>query len=85
MTHSITIPKEVLGTDVRVDYYNSPTTKGPVVLSGSMEYDHETMREDVVNYILDRRYEDMKAEDLNEMETMADNYTERMIDERKWK
>ena len=85
MLHSITIPREVLGTDVRVDYYNSSTTKGPVILSGSVEYDHEIMREDVVNYILDRRSEDMKAEELDEMETMADNYIERMVDERVWK
>ena len=85
MTHSITIPKEVLGTDVRVDYYNSPTTKGPVILSGSVEYDHEIMGEDVVNYILDRSSEDMKAELLDGLEMAADNYIERMVDERIWK
>jgi hypothetical protein len=85
MLHSITIPREVLGTDVRVDYYNSPTTKGPVILSGSVEYDHEAMREDVVNYILDRRSEDMRVELLDELETAVDNYIERMVDERVWK
>jgi len=83
MTHTITIPKEVLGTDVRVDYYYSNKSSRPVIVSAGVEYDHLTMHDDVINYILDRRSEDMKTEELDELEMMADNYIERIVDERK--
>ena len=83
MTHSITIPKEVLGTDVRVDYVYSGMTFRPVVISAGMEYDHNTMNEDVVNYILDMNSEDMEAEELDYLESRVDGYIENMINERR--
>ncbi len=85
MLHSITIPKDVLGTDVRVDYVYSGMTFRPTVISAGIEYDHETMEDDVVNYILDMNSEDMETEEIDEMEMTADNYIEMMVDERKWK
>jgi len=90
MIHSITVPKEVLGTDVRVDYVYSrhietvePLTFKPVVVSAGMEYDHETMNEDVINYILDMNSEDMVSEELDYLESRVDGYIENMINERR--
>ena len=83
MLHSITIPREVLGTDVRVDYIYSGTTFSPVVVSGDIEYDHDTMNEDVVNYILDMNSEDMEAEEVDYLESRVDGYIENMINERR--
>ena len=90
MIHSITVPKEVLGTDVRVDYVYSrhivtvePLTFEPVVVSAGMEYDHETMNEDVINYILDMNSEDMVSEELDYLESRVDGYIENMINERR--
>ena len=62
MLHTVTVPREVLGTDVRVDYVYSGMTFRPVVVSGDIEYDHDTMNEDVVNYILDMNSEDIFKE-----------------------
>ena len=90
MIHTVTVPKEVLGTDVRVDYVYSrhietvePLTFRPVVVSGDIEYDHDTMNEDVVNYILDMNSEDMEAEELDYLESRVDGYIESMINERR--
>jgi len=90
MIHSITVPKEVLGTDVRVDYVYSrhietvePLTFRPVVVSGDIEYDHDTMNEDVVNYILDMNSEDMEAEEFDYLESRVGGYIENMINERR--
>ena len=83
MLHSITIPREVLGTDVRVDYVYSGKTFRPVVVSGDIEYDHDTMNEDVVNYILDMNSEDMEAEEFDYLESRVDGYIENMINERR--
>ena len=89
MLHSITVPREVLGTDVRVDYVYSrhiatvePLTFLPVVVSAGMEYDHETMNEDVINYILDISYDtDYEADELEYLESRVDGYIENMINE----
>ena len=89
MLHSITVPREVLGTDVRVDYVYSrhietvePLTFKPVVVSAGMEYDHETMNEDVINYILDISYDtDYEADELEYLESRVDGYIENMINE----
>ena len=83
MLHTVTVPKEVLGTDVRVDYVYSGRTFRPVVVSGDIEYDHDTMNEDVVNYILDMNSEDMEAEELDYLESRVDGYIENMINERR--
>ena len=83
MLHSITVPREVLGTDVRVDYVYSGRTFRPVVVSGDIEYDHDTMNEDVVNYILDMNSEDMEAEEFDYLESRVDGYIENMINERR--
>ena len=88
MLHSITVPREVLGTDVRVDYVYSrhietvePLTFRPVVVSAGMEYDHETMNEDVINYILDMATGDSEADELEYLESRVDGYIENMINE----
>ena len=83
MIHSVTVPREVLGTDVRVDYGYSGRTFRPVVVSGDIEYDHDTMNEDVVNYILDMNSEDMEAEEFDYLESRVDGYIENMINERR--
>ena len=83
MIHSVTVPREVLGTDVRVDYVYSGKTFRPVVVSGDIEYDHDTMNEDVVNYILDMNSEDMISEELDYLESRVDGYIENMINERR--
>ena len=90
MIHSVTVPREVLGIDVRVDYVYSrhietvePLTFRPVVVSGDIEYDHDTMNEDVVNYILDMNSEDMEAEEFDYLESRVDGYIENMINERR--
>ena len=83
MIHSVTVPREVLGTDVRVDYVYSGRTFRPVVVSGDIEYDHDTMNEDVVNYILDMNSEDMEAEEFDYLESRVDGYIENMINERR--
>ena len=83
MLHSITVPREVLGTDVRVDYVYSGLTFSPVIVSGDIEYDHDTMNEDVVNYILDMNSEDMEAEEFDYLESRVDGYIENMINERR--
>ena len=83
MLHTVTVPREVLGTDVRVDYVYSGRTFRPVVVSGDIEYDHDTMNEDVVNYILDMNSEDMEAEELDYLESRVDGYIENMINERR--
>ena len=88
MLHSVTVPREVLGTDVRVDYVYSrhietvePLTFRPVVVSAGMEYDHETMNEDVINYILDMNTGDSEADELEYLESRVDGYIENMINE----
>ena len=90
MIHSVTVPREVLGIDVRVDYVYSrhietvePLTFRPVVVSGDIEYDHDTMNEDVVNYILDMNSDDMEAEEFDYLESRVDGYIENMINERR--
>ena len=83
MLHSVTIPKEVLGTDVRVDYVYSGMSFSPVIVSADIEYDHETMNEDVVNYILDMNSEDMVSEEFDYLESRVDGYIENMINERR--
>jgi len=83
MIHSVTVPREVLGTDVRVDYVYSGMSFSPVVVSGDIEYDHDTMNEDVVNYILDMNSEDMEAEEFDYLESRVDGYIENMINERR--
>ena len=83
MLHSITIPREVLGINVNVDYVYSGMTFSPVVISAGMEYDHETMGEDVINYILDMNSEDMVSEELDYLESRVDGYIENMINERR--
>ena len=83
MLHTVTVPREVLGTDVRVDYVYSGRTFRPVVVSGDIEYDHDTMNEDVVNYILDMNSEDMEAEEFDYLESRVDGYIENMINERR--
>ena len=83
MLHSITVPREVLGTDVRVDYIYSGMSFSPVIVSADIEYDHETMNEDVVNYILDMNSEDMEAEEVDYLESRVDGYIENMINERR--
>ena len=83
MLHTVTVPREVLGTDVRVDYVYSGRTFSPVVVSGDIEYDHDTMNEDVVNYILDMNSEDMEAEEFDYLESRVDGYIENMINERR--
>ena len=80
MLHSVTIPKEVLGTDVRVDYVYSGMSFSPVIVSADIEYDHETMEDDVINYILDMNSEDMEAEELDYLESRVDGYIEGMVD-----
>ena len=80
MLHSITIPREVLGIDVNVDYIYSGMTFSPVVISADIEYDHETMNDDVINYILDMNSEDVEAEELDYVESRVDGYIESMID-----
>ena len=88
MLHSITVPREVLGTDVRVDYVYSrhietvePLTFRPIIVSAGMEYDHETMNEDVINYILDMNTGDSEADELEYLESRVDGYIENMINE----
>ena len=83
MLHSVTIPKEVLGTDVRVDYVYSGMSFSPVIVSADIEYDHETMEDDVINYILDMNSEDMEAEEFDYLESRVDGYIENMINERR--
>ena len=83
MIHTVTVPKEVLGTDVRVDYIYSGMSFSPVIVSADIEYDHETMNEDVVNYILDMNSEDMEAEEVDYLESRVDGYIENMINERR--
>ena len=83
MLHTVTVPREVLGTDVRVDYVYSGRNFRPVVVSGDIEYDHDTMNEDVVNYILDMNTEDMEAEEFDYLESRVDGYIENMINERR--
>ena len=83
MIHSVTVPREVLGTDVRVDYVYSGMSFSPVVVSGDIEYDHDTMNEDVINYILDMNSEDMEAEEFDYLESRVDGYIENMINERR--
>ena len=83
MLHSITIPKEVLGTDVSVDYVYSGMSFSPVIVSADIEYDHETMEDDVINYILDMNSEDMEAEEFDYLESRVDGYIENMINERR--
>ena len=83
MIHTVTVPKEVLGTDVRVDYVYSGMTFSPVVVSGDIEYDHDTMNEDVVNYILDMNSADMEAEEVDYLESRVYGYIENMINERR--
>ena len=82
MIHTVTVPREVLGTDVRVDYVYSGLSFSPVIVSADIEYDHETMENDVINYILDMNSEDMEAEELDYLESRVDGYIESMIDER---
>ena len=79
MLHSVTVPREVLGTDVRVDYVYSGKTFRPVVISAGMEYDHESMNEDVINYILDMNTGDSEADELEYLESRVDGYIEDMI------
>ena len=83
MIHTVTVPKEVLGTDVRVDYVYSGMSFSPVIVSADIEYDHDTMNEDVVNYILDMNSEDMVAEEVDYLESRVDGYIENMINERR--
>ena len=83
MLHSVTIPKEVLGTDVRVDYVYSGMSFSPIIVSADIEYDHETMENDVINYILDMNSEDMEAEEVDYLESRVDGYIENMINERR--
>ena len=83
MIHTVTVPREVLGTDIRVDYVYSGLTFSPVIVSGDIEYDHDTMNEDVVNYILDMNSEDMEAEEFDYLESRVDGYIENMINERR--
>ena len=83
MLHTVTVPREVLGTDVRVDYVYSGLTFSPVIVSGDIEYDHDTMNEDVVNYILDMNSDDMEAEEFDYLESRVDGYIENMINERR--
>ena len=83
MIHTVTVPREVLGTDVRVVYVYSGLTFSPVIVSGDIEYDHDTMNEDVVNYILDMNSEDMEAEEFDYLESRVDGYIENMINERR--
>ena len=83
MIHTVTVPKEVLGTDVRVDYVYSGMSFSPVIVSADIEYDHETMNEDVVNYILDMNSADMEAEEVDYLESRVDGYIENMINERR--
>ena len=79
MLHSITIPREVLGIDVNVDYIYSGMTFSPVVVSADIEYNHETMNDDVINYILDMNSEDMSNEEIDYMKSRVDLYIENMI------
>ena len=83
MIHTVTVPKEVLGTDVRVDYVYSGMSFSPVIVSADIEYDHETMEDDVINYILDMNSEDMEAEEFDYLESRVDGYIENMINERR--
>ena len=83
MIHTVTVPREVLGTDVRVDYVYSGLSFSPVIVSADIEYDHETMNEDVVNYILDMNSDDMEAEEFDYLESRVDGYIENMINERR--
>ena len=80
MEHSITIPKEVLGKDVRVEWIYSGMTFSPMILSADMNYDHNTMESDAVEYI-----RDLIDDEEDEMEKRIDNYIESMVDERKCK
>ena len=83
MIHTVTVPREVLGTDVRVDYVYSGLSFSPVIVSADIEYDHETMENDVINYILDMNSEDMEAEEVDYLESRVDGYIENMINERR--
>ena len=51
--NSIIIPKEVLGTDVRVEYIYSGMTFNPEIISADINYDHDTMEFDAIEYIRD--------------------------------
>ena len=81
MLHTVTVPKEVLGTDVRVDYVYSGMSFSPVIVSADIEYDHETMEDDVINYILDMNTGDSEADELEYLESRVDGYIENMINE----
>tara|TARA_Y100000310_G_scaffold179906_1_gene179813 strand:- start:601 stop:819 length:219 start_codon:yes stop_codon:yes gene_type:complete len=50
---TIVIPKEVLGKDVRVSWVISGMTFGPQIISADMNYDHDTMESDAIEYIRD--------------------------------
>ena len=78
--NSIIIPKEVLGTDVRVEYIYSGVPLRPEIFSADINYDHNTMEFDAVEYIRD--LEDDKEDEIN---ARIDNYIESIVDERKWK
>jgi len=78
--NSIIIPKEVLGTDVRVEYIYSGMTFRPEILSADMNYNHNTMESDAVEYI-----RDLIDDEEDEMEKRIDNHIESMVDERKCK
>jgi len=80
MEHSIIIPKEVLGKDVRVEWIYSGMTFSPMILSADMNYDHNTMESDAIEYI-----RDLNDDEEDEMEMIIDNHIERMVDERTWK
>ena len=54
-------------------------TFSPVVVSADIEYNHETMNDDVINYILDMNSEDMSNEEIDYMESRVDLYIENMI------
>ena len=78
--NSIIIPKEVLGKDIRVEWMYSGMTFGPQIISADMNYDHNTMESDAVEYI-----RDLEDDEDEETDTMIDDHIERMIDERAWK
>ena len=78
--NSIIIPKEVLGTDVRVEYIYSGMTFNPEIISADINYDHDTMEFDAIEYI-----SDLNDDEEDEIEMIIDNHIERMVDERTWK
>ena len=80
MEHSIIIPKEVLGKAVRIEWIYSDMTFSPMILSADMNYAHNTMESDAIEYI-----RDLNDDEEDKMEMRIDNYIESMVDKRVWK